>query len=225
MQHQQIGGHGNRLAHGFGIRSFGQRSGGRLGGLLASAGEDCPSQLFEPAVVGLAVAKRLAQQTILVQQSRQDLAHRGPRPAIVTQGMFGIHTVTNRLTQQRVRELFAGQLQHRPGSPSQYDAMHVHFILNGELQMIECLSRRSFRHCCEVGLGAFPIDSAHGLTQHLPTAAQFDRLRRLVGWDQASDTAGLRRLALRAAGPPNCSFRPARCQLKTTRQMLLPDGE
>lgn len=57
--------------------------------------------------------------------------------------------------------------------------MHIDFVPKGELQVIECLTRREFRDRGKLRLGTFPVRRSHSLTKSFPFVASPDGLFRL----------------------------------------------
>ena len=90
---------------------------------------------------------------VFIQQSRQYGTNCRRRLLMVAHELFGVDAEPDRLSQQRVCVLLAGQLQHGPGSPGQHDAMDVDVIVDCQLQLIEGIDRRPGRYCSEARFG------------------------------------------------------------------------
>src|SRR5437773_12533893 len=78
---------------------------------------------------------------------------------------LGVDTIPYRLAQERVGMLLAGHVEQGPGTPGENDTMAAHFVLDGELEMIECFARRLLRQSREDALGALLVGCARSLTQ------------------------------------------------------------
>ena len=69
-----IGRESEGFADGGGRHAFGQSRRGGSGGLGGRGFEDGLAELFNPGVVGLAVAERTAEQLVFIEQLRQERA-------------------------------------------------------------------------------------------------------------------------------------------------------
>ena len=144
VENERVGSERNCFGHVLRTDAFGQRRSGSIGSLLASAGENQFGKLVHPFVIGRTVAERFFHEAIFIDESRQHFAHRGRWPSAARHVLFGIEAKADRLSQQRMGVLLAGQIEHGPGPPGEHDAMHIHFILNRELQLIEGVAWRAF---------------------------------------------------------------------------------
>src|SRR6516162_3090256 len=116
VEHYRVGGERDSLANILRQHAFtkGRGDGVRRPGTVAVA--ERVRQPLDPSIFGLALAKRSAQQPVLVEEFREERADFRLGVILATLDLL-VNTVAHGLTEEGESVLLAGEFQHHPGAP------------------------------------------------------------------------------------------------------------
>src|SRR5262249_3996935 len=141
VEHYRVGGERDGLTNILRQHAFAKGRGDGVRRLGTVAPAECVRQPLDPSIFRLALAERPAQQPVLVEKFWQKRADFRLGLILANLGL-PVDTVAERLSEKCERMLLAGEFQHHPGAPGENDAVHVHLVLDADLELVEQLIHR-----------------------------------------------------------------------------------
>ncbi len=140
VEGEHVGGEGDGLTDGLGRKAFGEGAGGGLGCFLAGAPEDDVGEGEGPCVVAEVLSVGLFQEFVFIEESGEYFADGRVLVAALVHVVLDFGAIADGLSEEAMAPFLACEFHGVPGAPGEDNAVDVHFVFHGELEVIEGLA-------------------------------------------------------------------------------------
>src|SRR5262249_15146064 len=119
--------------------------------MFRSGFENGLAELIHPMIFGSPRSRISIVQFVLIEQFGQQGA--GLIPSAAVGPGFGLNTITDGLSQERMRVLLADKIQQIPGAIREYYTMYFSCVLNRVEEVIKGITCAGLRECGEEAFG------------------------------------------------------------------------